>query len=533
MLVNIKNTGVSRIGRKLIVAVILFSSVITLVTTAIQIYSDYQHNIERINVDFALVESSYLPSLIQSVWVYNDNQVQIQLEGILGLPGMEFLEINTNGKVSWSVGSVTSKRLIEKEFSLIHHEEGIPVTIGSLRIVNGLDGVYARLTDRVITILINNGIKTLLVAGFMLLFFHYLVTRHLVELAHRLSRFSLGQHEEPQHLEDSVKGKVDEIEQISIAADAMQERITTAYDEVQRSEKLFRELISQMSAGFALHEIILNDEGIPTDYRFLDVNNSFEKLTGLKREEVVGRNVLDILPQTEAYWIETYGKVALTGQSIVYENFSKEFGTYFEVIAYSPQKNQFATIFLDMSERKQAEDTIKQQQYSLEKAQELGQIGTWELDLIRNKLYWTDENCRIFGVPVGTEVNYEIFMDIVHLDDREYVNREWNAALEGKPYDIEHRLVVDDTTKWVREKADVEFDEKGAAFKAIGFTQDITDRKQAAKELQKYQDHLEEMIHERTDELQKTINLMAGREVRMAELKDENKKLKEQLIKTH
>jgi PAS domain S-box-containing protein len=129
------------------------------------------------------------------------------------------------------------------------------------------------------------------------------------------------------------------------------------------------------------------------------------------------------------------------------------------------------------------EATIAKQKYFLEKAQELGQIGTWELDLINNKLYWTDENCRIFGVPPGTIATYDIFIDKIHPDDREYVNTEWMAGVAGKPYDIEHRLLIDDEITWVREKADVTFNQKGDAVSAIGFTQDITERKQNENEI--------------------------------------------------
>jgi len=138
---------------------------------------------------------------------------------------------------------------------------------------------------------------------------------------------------------------------------------------------------------------------------------------------------------------------------------------------------------LDITERKQAEEELKQKDYYLERAQELSKIGTWELDLEINRLVWTDENCRIFGVPVGTVVNYEIFLEKVHPDDRKYVDREWKAALEEKPYDIEHRVLLDGQTKWVREKADVAFDKFGKAVKAIGFTQDITERKEIEQQL--------------------------------------------------
>ncbi len=126
-----------------------------------------------------------------------------------------------------------------------------------------------------------------------------------------------------------------------------------------------------------------------------------------------------------------------------------------------------------------SEEDLPKQQYYLAKAQELGRIGTWELNIIKNELIWTDQNYINFGVPLGTTpLTYEIFLDTIHPDDREYVNNEWIAALDGKSYDIEHRVIVDDSIRWVREKAEIEFDAAGKAIKAIGFTQDVTERKQ-------------------------------------------------------
>lgn len=69
-----------------------------------------------------------------------------------------------------------------------------------------------------------------------------------------------------------------------------------------------------MHEGFAVHEIILNSECIPVDYRFLDANEAFEKITGLKLEAIINRTVKDVFPLTEQYWIDTYGDVALKGK---------------------------------------------------------------------------------------------------------------------------------------------------------------------------------------------------------------------------
>ena len=78
-----------------------------------------------------------------------------------------------------------------------------------------------------------------------------------------------------------------------------------------------------MAQGLAVHESVINDAGSVIDYRFLDVNQEFERMTGLKREDIIGKTVLEIMPKTEHYWIEKFGNVALTGEPLFYENYSR------------------------------------------------------------------------------------------------------------------------------------------------------------------------------------------------------------------
>ena len=113
----------------------------------------------------------------------------------------------------------------------------------------------------------------------------------------------------------------------------------------------------------------------------------------------------------------------------------------------------------------------------LDYAQRVGQIGSWRLNVQRNELRWSGENHRIFGVPMGTPLTYETFLSTVHPEDREYVDRMWQAGLRGEPYDIEHRLIVAGKVKWVRERAVLEFNKKGLLLGGFGTTQDITDHK--------------------------------------------------------
>ncbi len=138
---------------------------------------------------------------------------------------------------------------------------------------------------------------------------------------------------------------------------------------------------------------------------------------------------------------------------------------------------------LDITELKQTEKALKESQNDLSRAQAVGQIGSWRLDTESNQLAWSEETHSIFGIPEGTALTYDTFLSAVHPEDRDYVNKKWNAALEGKPYDIEHRIVVGDKIKWVREKAELELDKKGTLTGGFGTVQDITELKESEERM--------------------------------------------------
>jgi len=128
-------------------------------------------------------------------------------------------------------------------------------------------------------------------------------------------------------------------------------------------------LFSKMLNAFAFHQIVTK-EGKPVDYVYLAVNDAFEKMTGLKREKVIGKPVTEILPGIEresADWIGVFGKVALTGEPTMFENYSNSIRRWYSVSSYSPKKGYFVAIFEDITERKNAEEKLEEYSRNLER----------------------------------------------------------------------------------------------------------------------------------------------------------------------
>ncbi len=153
-----------------------------------------------------------------------------------------------------------------------------------------------------------------------------------------------------------------------------------ADEALAQSEERHRLLFENMSQGFALHEMLFDSAGTPCDYRFLEVNPAFERITGMKAADIIGRTVREVLPNAEPVWIQRYGAVVTTGTADQFEQYAADLGRYYEVIAYSPQKNRFATIVSDITKRRAAQDDLvaSEEKYRA-LAESIGDV-VWTLD---------------------------------------------------------------------------------------------------------------------------------------------------------
>jgi len=299
---------------------------------------------------------------------------------------------------------------------------------------------------------------------------------------------------------------------------------------LRQSEQQYRSLFSGITEGFALHEIICNEKNEPCDYRFLEINPAFERLTGLKRENVMGRLVSEVLPGIEPHWVETYGAVALTGQPVQFENYSSALGKHYEVFAYCPAPRQFAALFMDITARKRAEQALRiSERHERERAEELAtmlEAVPTPVIIVHNSdgTHMTGNRAadELLRQPRGTEISLSASHEVrsghfrAIKDERELRIDELPARRAARGEDVqgfEYSLVFDDgTARHLMAYGTPLWDNKGQPRGAVHTLVDITERKAMERELQKARDDLEQRVIERTEELvnsEKEFRLLA------------------------
>jgi PAS domain S-box-containing protein len=169
----------------------------------------------------------------------------------------------------------------------------------------------------------------------------------------------------------------------------------------------------------------------------------------------------------------------------------------------------------DITERKRMEEGLRNSEEQLKRAQEISHIGSWDLDLINNKLTWSDETFRIFGMqPLEFNATYEVFLELVYPEDRTMVDAAYTGSVrEGKDsYEIEHRIFRKSTgeIRIIHEKCEHFRDSSGGIIRSVGMVRDITEQKQFEADNLRY-----------IEELERFNKASVGRELRMVELKKE------------
>ncbi|WP_310449535.1 EAL domain-containing protein [Sulfuritalea sp.] len=186
------------------------------------------------------------------------------------------------------------------------------------------------------------------------------------------------------------------------------------------------------------------------------------------------------------------------------------------VRAYTDQLDELRVVSSELAQRTMEMDASRA---DLHRAQAVAKVGSWVYDLVTDTMHLSTEACRVFDVPEGTTGSYDTYLVRTHTEDRDAAAAAWRAALDGAALDYEHRILVGKTIRWVRLRAEVEFAPDGTPLRAVGVSQDITERKAAEEEIRRlaFYDSLTHLPNRRLlhDRLQQALvsSTRSGRKV--------------------
>ncbi len=485
----------STIARRLILYIILFSSFITLVTTAIQLYRDYNTDLNLIYSELEQIKGVHLDSLAAALWASNRELLQTSIDGILEIRDMQYVEVRDDEQVWASSGKNIEENTIRHRYPMTHRHRNKDINIGNLTVVVSLNGVYQRLIDKVWVILISNAIKTFLVATFIYFLFYRLVAKHLS----RISQFAETDGPLSKDGTLTLDRTTKRYDEFDILVDSINDMHNRLHEQITEANHQKQHLAQTLNS--------IGDAVITTDAegRITRMNPVAEQLTGWSLQDAQGKPVKIVFPIVHATTHEAIenpiDKVLATGETVYLSNhttlIAKNGAQYQIADSAAPIRANhdsdiqgMVLVFNDVTEKYHLRETAAKNSQRLAYAQRMAHIGNWDLNLVTGKLEWSDEIYRIFEVnPEKFAASYDAFLDAIHPDDREKVRNAYTESVKNKtPYNIEHRLrMPDGRIKYVLERCKTFYDDKGNPIHSAGTVQDITEKTHLEETLRRTQ----------------------------------------------
>ncbi len=265
------------------------------------------------------------------------------------------------------------------------------------------------------------------------------------------------------------------------------------------SQERYRHLFDSMDEGYSIIEMIFDDADKAVDWRFLEVNPAFAKLTGL--DNAVGRRMRDIAPELEEHWFETYGRVALTGEAVRFVNNAKSLqDRWFDLYAVKvggPQSRKVAVLFTNITERRQIEEALRASEEQFRATFETVAIGIVHVGLDHRWLRVNPAMCRLTGYT-AQELTGKKFTDLTHPDDLPGKLDKIDRLLRGDiaSYAIEKRYIHKSGRHvWVSTTNSLLRDAEGRPQYFIGALEDISEKKATLAQLELQRRFVERLTH--------------------------------------
>ena len=295
----------SKISKALVIYIVLFSSVITLVLTAIQLRLDYNNGINFIHQRIDQVKLTNIASINQSLWTLDHSSIKIQLDGLSRIDDIIYVKVtDQNNNLIAESGNIDTDNMISEEIALTQLYRGENTYLGTLSIFATKENVYQQLIDTVIVILVSQAIKTFLVSMFVLFIFYYLVTRHLEKIAQHSSSLELSSKPKPLVLQriSFKKHHNDELDSLVDSINRMSNNIYQSYNDLIINQKELSEREAKFSAIYdAIADAIVL---VDTERQIIQVNPAFINQFGYTFNELKGHTTHILYANPEEYGVQ-------------------------------------------------------------------------------------------------------------------------------------------------------------------------------------------------------------------------------------
>ena len=280
----------------------------------------------------------------------------------------------------------------------------------------------------------------------------------------------------------SLLKRKDEFYQLGSAIKAADQRISKHTKAIQESERKIRRTIDNLGSEFYLYA--LNADGVFTYF-----SPTMTDMLGYTGEELLVNYAKLLADRPSNKMAIHHLEESLSGKKqapYVIEVLNKQGNRHFIEVSETPVFNEEGKVVSvegiahEVTARKKSEESLLYSQERLEESQRIAKLGSWELDLVNNKLEWSKEIFNIFEIdPELFGASYEAFIELVHPDDRKQVHKAYQDSLRDKKrYVIEYRLLMKGgRIKYVIEQCDTDYDVEEEPIRSFGTVQDITDRK--------------------------------------------------------